>query len=150
MARRRGYSPAPARCHLRVAGNEKTSHCVLTDALMKAFTSMSELKHPAQKRGQMKVHHINSRRLFADFGPRAPELVPEGVRFCALLVGTLVLPATGLSISVGSPLVLAGLVAVQALGVLIGRLIYDPSPAAPLSCVPVENPTIPALEKKAA
>jgi hypothetical protein len=105
----------------------------------------------AQKRGQMKVHHINSRRLFADYGPRAPELVPEGVRFSALLVATLVLPATGLSIAVGSPLVLAGLVAVQALGVLIGRLIYDPSPAAPLSCVPVhENPTIPAQEKKAA
>ncbi len=99
----------------------------------------------------MKIHHINSRRLFADFGPRPPQLVPEGARFSALLVGTLVLPAIGLSIAVGSPLVLAGLLTVQALGVLIGRLIYNPSPAAPLSCVPVHvNPTVPAQEKKAA
>ncbi|HEY6805855.1 MAG TPA: hypothetical protein VI306_19905 [Pyrinomonadaceae bacterium] len=99
----------------------------------------------------MKIHHINSRRLFANFGPQAPQLVPEGARFSALLVGTLVLPAIDLSVAVGSPLVLVGLVAVQALGVLIGRLMYDPSPSVPLSCVPVhKNPTAPAQEKKAA
>jgi hypothetical protein len=127
-------------------------YCSLfTDPVKKAFTSMSEEQNHAQKRGKMKIHHINSRRLFADFSPRALQLVPEGARFSALVVGTLVLPATGLSIAVGSPLVLAGLVAVQALGVLIGRLIYDPSPAPPLSCVPVDkNPTVPAHEKKKA
>jgi len=119
--------------------------------MTKAFTSMSGFNITAQKRGQMKIHHINSRRLFADFGPRAPQLVPEGARFCALLAGTLVLPATGLAIAVGSPLLLAGLVTVQALGVLIGGLIYDPLPAAPLSCVPVnQHPTVPAQEKKKA
>jgi hypothetical protein len=99
----------------------------------------------------MKIHHINSHRLFGDFSPRAPQLVPEGAKFFALLVGTIVLPEAGLATAVGSPLVLAGLVAVQALGVLIGLLIYEPSPAAPLSCMPVhQKPTVPAKEKKKA
>jgi hypothetical protein len=97
----------------------------------------------------MKIEQINSRRLFGDFGPRAPELVPEGLKFLAKVTLTLLLPAIAFSWTMSSTVLLKCLIAQQVLGGVCGLLLYKQPDRRPLSVVPVDvNPTVPAQQMK--
>jgi hypothetical protein len=99
----------------------------------------------------MSVEQINSRRLFGDFGPRAPERVPEELMFLAQLALTFCIPAIAFSIILNSPLLLGCLVVKQVIGIVCGVILYNRPVAPPLSCMPVhQNPNVPAQEMKKA
>jgi hypothetical protein len=99
----------------------------------------------------MSVEQINSRRLFGDFGPRAPERVPEGLKFLAKLALIFCFPAIAFSIILNSPLLLCGVIVEQVIGVVCGLILYSHPVGSPLSCVPAhQNPTVPAQKMKKA
>ena len=99
----------------------------------------------------MKIEEINSRRLFGRFGPRAPEPVPEELRFLAKVALTYCVPAIAFSWTMDSPVLLLSLIAEQVIGGICGLLLYKRPARLPLSCVPVhQNPTVPAQEVKKA
>ena len=99
----------------------------------------------------MKIEEINSRRLFGKFGPRAPEQVPEELRFFAKVALTLCAPAIAFSWTMDSQVLLLCLTAHHAIGVVCGWLLYKLPARLPLSCVPVHvNPTVPAKKLKEA
>ena len=99
----------------------------------------------------MKIEEINSRRLFGRFGPRAPESVPEELRFIAKAALTFCLPAVAFSWVMSSKFLLLCLIAEQLIGGVCGWILYKLPARLPLSCVPVHvNPTVPAKVKKAA
>lgn len=99
----------------------------------------------------MKIEDINSRRLFGDFGPRAPELVPEGLRFVAGVALTLWIPTLALCLVIDAAELRAVMIGEHVLGMLCGLLIYNQSPNPVLSVVPVDkNPNVPVREMKRA
>lgn len=99
----------------------------------------------------MKVEQINSRKLFGDFGPRAPEKVPEGLKFLAKAFLNLCVPAIAFAWVMDSSVLLQCLIVVQQIGVLWGVLLYKRPARLPLSCVPVNvNPPVPAKDMKKA
>lgn len=97
----------------------------------------------------MKIEQISSRRLFGDFGPRAPELVPEGLKILATVTLTFLLPAIAFSWTMSSTVLLKCLIAQQVLGVVCGFVLYKQPDRHPLSVIPVNvNPTVPAQHMK--
>lgn len=99
----------------------------------------------------MKIEEINSRRLFGKFGPRAPEPVPEELKFFAKIALTLCAPAIAFSWTMDSQVLLLCLTAHQVIGIVCGCILYKLPARLPLSCVPVHvNPTVPAQKMKKA
>lgn len=99
----------------------------------------------------MKIEEINSRRLFGRFGPRAPESVPEELKFFAKVALTICAPAIAFSWTMDSTVLLLCLIAQQVAGGVCGWVLYKLPARLPLSCVPVHvNPTVPARNMKKA
>src|SRR5689334_15866404 len=97
----------------------------------------------------MKIEKLSSRRLFGEFGPRAPELVPEGLKFLAKVALTLPVPALAFSWVMSSTILFKCLIAQQVVGAVCGDLLYKQPDRRPLSVVPVHvNPTVPAQPLK--
>lgn len=93
----------------------------------------------------MKIEQINSRRLFGDFGPRAPEMVPEGLKLLAGLALTCWIPTAMFCLVLNQSVLLYGMLCDEALGALFGILIYKTSSNRVLSCVPVHHiPDVPS------
>jgi len=92
----------------------------------------------------MKIEQIKSRRLFGDFFPRAPELVPEGVKILVGLALTCWIPTIMLSLVTNQSVLIYGMVCDEALGALLGILIYKKASYGFLSCVPIHHiPPVP-------
>jgi hypothetical protein len=99
----------------------------------------------------MKIEQMNSWRLFGEFGPRAPESVPEGLKFLAKVTLTTLIPAIAFSWTMSSTFLFMCLIAQQVLGVGCGFLLYKQPDDRPLSVVFVGvTPTVPAQQLKQA
>ena len=90
----------------------------------------------------MKVESIRSRMMFKDYDPRAQEKVPEGVKFLAGAALNLWVPTLMYCYVISQILPFYFMVFIEALGVLLGVLMYQKSAdeVAP-SCVPVNHVT---------
>jgi hypothetical protein len=84
----------------------------------------------------MKVESIDSKMPFKFCGPRTPERVPEGVKFFSAAALTFWVPILLYCVVIGQAQPLFVMVSNEALGVLIGVLLYKRQPGDTLSCVP--------------
>lgn len=93
----------------------------------------------------MKVESINSRKLFGDYYPRANKTVPEGMEIFAGIALTLWAPTLLACYVIGQALPAYVMFCDEALGVLLGVIMYKRSSSGFLSCVPVSRvPDVPS------
>jgi hypothetical protein len=91
----------------------------------------------------MKTEPNNPQRRFG-FIPRALELVPEGIKFFALVALTCWIPTIAFCLVINQSAVSYGMACHQALGGLLGVLIYKKSSNHFLSCIPIHQvPVVP-------
>lgn len=89
----------------------------------------------------MKPEQNNPKRSFGDFILRAFEMVPEGVKFLALVALTVWIPMIAFCHVMNQSAVSYGMVCGQILGGLLGVLLYQKSSNCFLSCVPAHQVT---------
>jgi hypothetical protein len=97
----------------------------------------------------MKVVPIRSKLLFGNFYPRAHELTSEGMKFLAGVALTFWAPTLLFCYVIGQFLPFYLMSCNQALGVLLGILMYNKPSNGILSCVPVNRMGSPKLRKAA-
>lgn len=95
-----------------------------------------------------KVTNINSRRLFGEFYPRAPERVPEGMRFVAYAALTFVAPTLALCHVTNQTEPLYLMVSNLLVGTILGISRYLQPLADSLSCVPARRITLASGDKR--
>jgi hypothetical protein len=98
----------------------------------------------------MKVLQFNSRRLFGQFSPGTPELVPQGLLVAAVIMLVSWFPAIVVALAMTSLTPLYAFAVRDAVALLIAIVIYNKSCEPPLSCVPTpEHPRRREVKKAA-
>jgi hypothetical protein len=98
----------------------------------------------------MKVLQFNSRRLFGQFSPGTPDVVPQGLLVATGIVLISWVPAIVVALAMTSLTPLYAFAIRDAVALLIAIVIYKRSSAPPLSCVPTpERPRRREVKKAA-
>ncbi len=98
----------------------------------------------------MKVLQFNSRKLFGQFSPGTPDLVPQGLLVAAGIILISWLPAIVVALAMTSLTPLYAFAIRDAVALLIAIAIYRKSSEPPLTCVPTpDNPRRREVKKAA-